>query len=394
MKKILFVGMPFSIHTIRWINQVNKTENEVYLFPSVKYMDLHKDLDANIVYLSDFYNILNIEELNTSNIRPINKIYGSIFFNNKKINKIFATLMRKIGADKTNRDDLIKIIEFYKPNIIHSFETQNAGYLVDLAIGNLSYKPFWIHTLWGSDIYYFSNFKTHYQKILSMLTNINLLIVEGERDFKLARKMNYSGEIKKIQATGGIDLSSFPTNRLCPSKRKNLILRGTQDLVRRGLVGLRAFERCIDLWKDEYTLHIYSLTDDVLHASEILKNKFPEKIIIHDRLTRIEFVNLLSTCRISVSISRSDGMPNTMLESMSAGAFPIQSHTSCASDIIKNYENGILTSSDDPDEVEEALVKAISDDLLVDRASEINVNIIEEKYNFILINKSINNLYL
>jgi glycosyltransferase involved in cell wall biosynthesis len=67
-----------------------------------------------------------------------------------------------------------------------------------------------------------------------------------------------------------------------------------------------------------------------------------------------------------------DAISTSLIEAMSVGSFPIQSNTSCANEWITDGETGIIVPPEDPEIIELAIRKAISDDNLVDNAAIVN----------------------
>ena len=63
---------------------------------------------------------------------------------------------------------------------------------------------------------------------------------------------------------------------------------------------------------------------------------------------------------------------------MALGVFPIQSSTSCANEWIDS-NNGFIVDYLDFDQISKRLMKALTDDLMVDRANDINWKITKEK---------------
>jgi glycosyltransferase involved in cell wall biosynthesis len=77
---------------------------------------------------------------------------------------------------------------------------------------------------------------------------------------------------------------------------------------------------------------------------------------------------------IYIGNSSSDGMPNTLLESIIMGAFPIQSNPGGATEeIIKDGENGlIINDSKNSEYIKELIKKAILNIELIESAFTIN----------------------
>jgi glycosyltransferase involved in cell wall biosynthesis len=78
--------------------------------------------------------------------------------------------------------------------------------------------------------------------------------------------------------------------------------------------------------------------------------------------------------KISIGNNISDGIPNTLLEAIISGAFPIQSNPGGVSeDYIENGINGLLIN--DPENIEEIashITKAINNSDLINKAFEVN----------------------
>ncbi|MBO9309162.1 MAG: glycosyltransferase, partial [Chloroflexi bacterium] len=102
---------------------------------------------------------------------------------------------------------------------------------------------------------------------------------------------------------------------------------------------------------------------------------------------------LFGRSRISIGISASDGTPNTMLESMVMGAFPIQSDTSAASEWIDNGVNGAIVPHDDPEAIAQAIRRAATDDALVDRAAGINLQLARDRLDASVIVPQVHAMY-
>ena len=83
--------------------------------------------------------------------------------------------------------------------------------------------------------------------------------------------------------------------------------------------------------------------------------------------------------RIAIGLGMSDGSPNTMLEAIIMGAFPVQSDTISTREWIDNGRNGFLVPPEDPEAVAAAIRCAISGSSLVECAADINTRIADER---------------
>jgi glycosyltransferase involved in cell wall biosynthesis len=233
----------------------------------------------------------------------------------------------------------------------------------------------WIATSWGSDIFYFGRFREHRSKIEALLKNCDLVTCDCNRDVKLIQSMGIETKAKcrVVHSTGGYNLEEvFKLRRHgLASERRVIMLKGYSGWVYRSLVALRALERCKDCLKG-YTLLIYLAHQDVQEAAELFRQDTGIHVRIVPYSSHARMLRLFGHARISIGLSISDGVPNTLLEAMVMGAFPIQSYTSAANEWIEDGVTGLLVPPEDPDVIEKAIRRALIDDDLVNRAAEEN----------------------
>ncbi len=368
--KILIIAFSESIHTARWINQIADQNWEIYLYPSQITNKVHAD-------------IRNVKIL-------VPKVWRRK--DNKYINLLF-NLYNKI-RNKTNSNyyekRLYRYIKKFKPNIIHTLETQNAGYLVyDIKKKYFKNKrfPIWWHTNWGSDIYLFGRLKEHKDKIKEVLHECDYYSCECERDVKLAKEIGFSKTIMPVYPnTGGFDLKNLDKMRgglVKPSKRKIIMLKGYQGWSGRALVAIRALTRIKEYLK-EYKILIYTSHEiDVRIAAELLSIEAGIDIqYIPINSKHEEILRHHGNARVSIGLSISDAISTSVLEAMAMGSFPIQSWTSGANEWFEDGKSGLLVPPEDPEIIEEAIKRALTDDELVDRACEINWDTVQERLNY------------
>ena len=97
---------------------------------------------------------------------------------------------------------------------------------------------------------------------------------------------------------------------------------------------------------------------------------------------------------MAISLAVSDGLPGVLVEAMQGGAFPIQSTNSAADKFIVHGKNGFIVDPWDFTTIRESLLKAITDDSLVDRAYEQNIKVLQLEYNYKIGISRMRSLYL
>ncbi len=364
--KILIVAMAESIHTARWLNQIIDQGWDIHLFPVNDIGVIHPEIKNVTIYYS-FYGPHNI--INSSvKVRGLSLLY-------KPIDSLCKILIQYFFP-QYRVSQLRRIISRLKPDIVHSLEIQHSGYLTHTVRKLWKNRfPISIITNWGSDIYLFGCLAEHEPKIRGVLESSDYYSCECKRDVELARKYGFKGKVLPVfPNTGGFNLKAVSKLRSDDpiSERKKIMLKGYQGWAGRALVGLRALERCADILVG-FEIVIYSTSKEVLIAAELFsKSTGLQTTIIPKGTPHHEILKQHGKARISIGLSISDAISTSLLEAIVMGSFPIQSWTSCGNEWIEDGKAGILVHPNDPDIVEKAIRRAVSDDQLVDNAAEVN----------------------
>lgn len=381
--KILFVAMSDSIHTARWINQIADQGWDIHLFPSIDYGDTHTDLKNVTIHHSAF----GIKKNRNTKV----KYYGSPIFSN--ILAWGVRLLIKLISPHYREKQLMKVISQLKPDIIHSLEFQSGGYQVLKVKKQYREKfPVWIATNWGSDVYYFSRFPLHREKIQEILMSCDYYSCECERDILLARDLGLSGKtLPVLPNAGGFDLDALKRLRQPgnTSERRIVLLKGYQGWAGRALIGLNAIELC-QAELHNYRIIIYSCNSkEVKKRASSIAQKTGLDITVMPMCSHEEILRLFGSARIYIGLSISDAISTSLLEAIAMGAFPIQSDTSCGNEWITHGNSGFLVPPEDPEAVANVIRRALTDDNLVNQASEINETVAQERLDYTAIQQKV-----
>lgn len=384
--KILFVAMAESIHTARWISQIVDKGWEIHLFPSKDFARVNQELTGATVH-HYFYG--------PQGKQPFIKHCGIPVFSNYVAIAVKRLIETIIPDYRVNQ--LAHLIDKLQPDIIHSLEIQHAGYLTLEARKRCKKTfPTWIVTNWGSDIYLYGRMSEHELKIKEVLSNCNYYSCECRRDICLAKAHGFTGTVLPLLPnTGGFDLVIAELLRIPGpiSARRLIMLKGYQHWAGRALVGLRALERCADLIGG-YEIAIYCATPDVDFAARLFEQStgVPVTIIPHDT-SHEEMLAFHGRARLSIGLSIGDAISTSFLEALVMGSFPIQSWTSCADEWVDDGVNGLLVPPEDPEIIENAIRRALTDDALVNHAAELNWQLAMEKLDNDVIRHKVSNYY-
>jgi len=386
--RILFVAMADSIHTARWINQISQQDWDIHVFDFNEggvNAELSNVTTHTVYPPSKQQTRLKACESNF----PFRLRYGFVRRN------LPSLLERHLFPPRV--ESFVKLVNELKPDILHSLEMQHESYPLLEAKRELGgrFRMPWVYSSWGSDIYHFINQPEHRDRIKSVLNECDYHIADCERDVRLAKENGFKGETLGVFPTaGGYDVKKLRglIEVESVSDRKTIALKGYQHWAGRALTALRALRLCADLLKD-YTVEIYLADKQVRKfAREFsLSTGVPVKIIQHAQ--NIEILKLFGRSRISIGMSITDGTPNTMLEAMIMGAFPVQSDTISTAEWITGGENGFLVPPEDVEYTAQAIKRALSDDELVNRAAGLNKELTLKRINYAIVQPQIVNLY-
>jgi hypothetical protein len=358
--QVLLIGMLDSIHVARWLNQFKDSSIDFLIFPSKKFRKIHPELVA--LSKCSNYKIFGLTRTE--------RIAGYLDF-------VKFVLPAKMGFESRRQKALSKILRDTSFDFIHALELQGAGYLVDSLDVQLLRNPSLIVTNWGSDIYFFKKFPDHEKRIKSLLAKADYYSAECERDYQLARNLNFSGiDLPCIPNAGGFDLVTSPQEISLPSHRKQILIKGYGGIFGRADLPISILESVAEEFPI-YLFHFYSVTEDV----QLLLDQLPEKLhsriritTVKQRITHPEMLHEFQKSRIYIGCSESDGVSTSFLEALTTGTYPIQTGTSCANEwVLKGVNASVINL--DKHELHQVIRKSMSNDEMVDNAALQNFEI-------------------
>jgi glycosyltransferase involved in cell wall biosynthesis len=195
-----------------------------------------------------------------------------------------------------------------------------------------------------------------------------------------------------IPGNGGFDLSELPETPPVEQRDVILIPKAYETFANKTLPVLEALSRSMDVI-NRFEIHLL-MTDFTV---EWYLAKMPQRLRdvchLHKHLPKDEVLALLKRARVMIAPSIADGTPNSMLEAMLFGVLPIMSPLESIKEWITDEENGLLVNAIDPNEIANALSRALADDQLVQRARTANLQIILERANRQTISAKVSDYY-
>jgi glycosyltransferase involved in cell wall biosynthesis len=362
--RILFVGMADQIHTARWIRQLEGPEWDCHLFPTEHGRRLNPEL-RNVTVHSLFPSPGVPPGVRESAFLPWNFAAGRTFLDQRLV---------RAGINDAWR--LARVIRRLRPDVVHSLAIHVGGFLAREARELLGGSfPRWLVSNQGLDIHYWGRFPEYAEGIRKVLASCDEYLCECSRDIALARQFGFQGkEWPVLPQAGGLDVALMAElrQREVPSRRKLVLVKGYQHFYGRALVALKAIELCASGLAG-YRVALFGVSGvDVELATREAARRTGLRIEIVPRSAHRVMLEMQAQARVCMSLSITDGACTSFLEALAAGAFPVQSNTGCSAEWSKQGEGALFVDPDDPHDVAAALQRAITDDVLVDRAAAVN----------------------
>lgn len=374
--KILLVAIP-NHHFFQWTNQLKESGYEVYWF--------------DITDGAGFVEKINwVQQFNGWKLKWNYPFRYKIKIHIPKLH----SLLEKVTVNTTENvfEDIIKQIQ---PDVVHCFEMQLAG-LPILSIMNCNKIPF-VYSSWGSDMYYYKNLGMTDIMVKSFLDRVDYLITDCKRDYTIAIQNGYKNSFLGVfPGNGGINFIKEYINPI--NSRNKILIKGYESFGCKASKIIEAIELLpLELFRN---LEFVIYSSDLVISNKIEKSLFfkSQKVKIYLRnhfISNDDMLKMMGKSLLHISNNISDGMPNTLLEAMGMGSFPIQSNPGHATEeVIQNGVNGYLISNPfDSLEIAKSIQKAINDKELRTLAQTFNVEIIRKNYDRQNLQKEIIRLY-
>lgn len=295
---------------------------------------------------------------------------------------------------KTYGPRLRWLVERIQPDLVHALRIPYEGFLA-------SYTPPGIPlivSIWGNDLTLHANGSSAMAKLTRQtLARADGLMTDAARDVRLARAWGFDDAKPAlvVPGSGGLDLEEIA------AVKSRVQAQGANGpdaapLVinprgfRTGSVRQDTFFASIPLVLERKPEN-HRLTGEQIRFACAAMAGQREALQMLDRynlrgkmdllphMPQAELWELFARAAVTVSISQHDGTPNSLLEAMALGAFPIAGDIESIREWITPGVNGLLVEPDKPQALAEALLLALDNPELRARAAEINARIVRER---------------
>ena len=280
-----------------------------------------------------------------------------------------------------------KIVSNIKPDLIHALRIPFEGMLAASTPPGIPV----VVSIWGNDLTlhaYGSRSMT--RATIRALKRADGLMADARRDIRLSRQWGFDQERPNLVVPGSGGINLVEINRPLPDEENILpdSLNPKVPLIvnprgfRPGSVRNDIFFKAIPLVLERLPEVKFVCTAMMgqpealrwIHRLNIVKN-----VRLLPYLTQQQLCDLFKRSKISISISDHDGTPNSLLEAMACGCFPIVGDIESLREWITPGVNGLLVKPDRPQALAEAIILALDSPELLEGARTMNKKLIRDR---------------
>jgi glycosyltransferase involved in cell wall biosynthesis len=288
-----------------------------------------------------------------------------------------------------------RLIDEIEPDLVHALRIPFEGVLAAISARRVPL----LLSVWGND------FTLHARRnpAVAALTRAALRRADGlhcdcSRDLRLACSMGFDSDRPSVILPGGGGVSDAFLHAGVTRREP----AATQAPVIINPRGLRVYVRNDSFFK-AIPLVLQAFPDARFLCAgmkgEPVANRWVEKLGLHSAvdllpvLSSAELAACFARADVSVSPSMHDGTPNTLLEAMAAGAFPVVGAIESVQEWITDDHNGLLCDPAQPRSIALAIIRAVQDVALRSRARAINALLIDRRARYVNVMSEVQDFY-
>jgi glycosyltransferase involved in cell wall biosynthesis len=295
-----------------------------------------------------------------------------------------------------------RIIRQLNPDLVHAMRIPFEGILAARALEG-EQVPLLV-SVWGNDFTLFAKDSPEIARLTRRaMGRADALHPDCERDLHLAREYGLDAEkpFAVLPGNGGVRTDVFQPGVLDLDLRRRWNIppdvpviinpRGVKPYIRTDTF-FQAIPLILAERPDVFFLGAMmegnSVAEGWISRLQIEKSIVCLPFVSHDEMA--QFFRLAT---ITISPADHDGTPNTLLEAMSCGTFPVAGNIESVREWITSGENGLLFDQSDPASLAQAVLQALRDTSLRDRAVPLNQKLIQSRADYAVSMHKANEFY-
>lgn len=278
---------------------------------------------------------------------------------------------------------LVHIIRSWRPHIVHTFSLEAGDFFFDVRrrYGLESGAVWVLQARGGADLAWSHSNPELRGRIGEVLRACDQLLSDNTQNFRIARELGVREEhlsrIGTVPGTGGIDVTTLSAKwDGRPSTRRVILWPKVYEWPwSKAMPVFEALRLCWDRIQP-CQVDMLATTPDTRMYYWTLPEQMRRACRLRDRVPRSEALDAMTRARVMLAPSLVDGTPNSMFEAMAAGALPIVSPLETIRPLVEDGRNVLFARNLYPEEIADALTRAMTDDALVDEVARRNLELV------------------
>jgi glycosyltransferase involved in cell wall biosynthesis len=295
-------------------------------------------------------------------------------------------------------------LDHIRPDVVHALRIPYEAILAAPLMRRRS-EPFAV-SIWGNDLTLFAENSPRFLRwTRRVLGGADGLHCDCIRDLNLARGSAFGFSPTRpwllAPGSGGVDEAVFNTDGDRAAIRRSMNIaegapvvfnpRGTRDYVRNDTF-LRAIPHLLASHPELVVLTVGTSTNGVLRALAV-ELGVAGHVRFLDSVPQHKMADLFRVADVSVSPSVHDGTPNSLIEAMACGSFPVAGDLPSIREWIEPGVNGLLVDVSSPLSIARGLASALNDHVLRSSARAFNLRLVDARASSGLVRQRIEAFY-
>jgi glycosyltransferase involved in cell wall biosynthesis len=285
------------------------------------------------------------------------------------------------------RIPFLTCIEQAKPDLVHALRIPFEGMLAAFTPPEI---PLLV-SIWGNDLTLHAHRSADMRRFTRrVLQRADGLVADARRDLNLGRLWGFDSRKPTLAVPGGGGIDFMQMSRPHPEKTSQIFDQFPQGVplvvnprgFRPGSVRNDIFFQSIPLVmqrQPEARFICTAMSGQPEAYRWINRLKIRPYIFSLPYIPQVQLWELFRRSAITVSISSHDGTPNSLLEAMAFGCFPVAGDIESIREWITPGTNGLLVEPTSPQALAEAILLALEHPELRARAAELNRNLVRQR---------------
>ncbi len=282
--------------------------------------------------------------------------------------------------------DFHRIVDQVQPDLIHAMRIPYEGMLARTLPPA---QPF-IVSIWGNDLTLHARGSAWMGAATrETLKRANGLLADTRRDLELAQDWDFNPKkpMLNIPGSGGLHLDEIAAAKSIANILPSEWMDGRPIIInprgiRPGSVRTDTFFKAIPKVLSQFSQASFAcpaMAGQPEAEGWVLRLGLAERVCLMPVISQAQLWKIYSSSQILVSVSEHDGTPNSVLEGMACGCFPIAGDIESLREWIEPGKNGLLVSPGDENALAEAISQAIRDPELRRQAAIRNTQIVASR---------------